>query len=131
MGAIQEPTPAMGPYRTEIRGESFYLNVSGPTATLAARRDDRDTLRVPVDHVPHLLATFDQVTAHNGWRDWSGTPRTGAATVTPDGAELLLRTDQPVYVQDWDDEDGTDTSIQTEIAYEDVDDLRTQLTAYA
>jgi hypothetical protein len=36
-----------------------------------------------------------------------------------------------VYAQDWDDEDGKDSSISTEVGYEDIDDLRAQLTAHA
>ncbi|MBA0053466.1 hypothetical protein E0L36_22080 [Streptomyces sp. AJS327] len=127
MGAIQEPTTTMGPYRTEIRSESFYLTVSGPTATPGARRVDRQTLSVPAAHAPFILAALDQVTAHNGWKDWNGTRRTGAITVTRDGDELLLRVDEPVYAQEWNDEDRADTSVSTEIGYEDVGDLREQV----
>ncbi|NGO67871.1 hypothetical protein [Streptomyces boncukensis] len=131
MGAIQEPTTAMGPYRTEIRGESFYLTVYGPTETLGARRVDRHALSVPAAHAPHILAALEQVTAHKGWKDWNGTPRTGAVTVTREGDDLILRVDEPVYPQEWNDEDGADTSLSTEIAYWDVDDLREQVARYA
>ncbi|MEU0181454.1 hypothetical protein ABZ312_09720 [Streptomyces sp. NPDC006207] len=127
MGAIQEPTPAMGPYRTEVRRESFYLTAHGPTEGFAARRVDAHALRVPADHAPLILAALDQVTGHNAWQAWAGTSRTGRLVVTPDDGDLLLRTDQPVYDQAWDDEEGKHSSVSTEIEYADVDDLRQQL----
>lgn len=129
MGAQQEPTEAMGPYRTEIRGESFYLTVSGPTAEFFPERVDRHTLRVPPVHTGYLLAALDQVTAHRGWTDWSGTPREGGITVSRgDGNVLELVLPLPVYAQAWNDEDGRDTSLSTEIEYADVADLRAQIT---
>ncbi|UQA95646.1 hypothetical protein [Streptomyces halobius] len=128
MGAIQQPTTAMGPYKTEIRRESFYLTVTGPTAELRAERVDRDTMRVPVADVPCILAALDQVTGHLAWREWTGAPRTGTVAVTRDGDSLLIRPGAPVYDQRWDDEQGDDTNVMTEVAYEDVDDLRAQLT---
>ncbi|MFJ3100358.1 hypothetical protein [Streptomyces sp. NPDC086835] len=130
MGAQQEPTEAMGQYRTEIRGESFYLTVSGPTAEFAPERVDRHVLRIPVDHARHILAALDQVTAHKGWTDWTGTPRTDALTVGRVGDVLELHLPGAVYAQSWDDEDGRDTSISTEIAYADVAHLRALLTLH-
>lgn len=131
MGAIQQATPGMGPYGTEIRRESFYLTVSGPSAQLEAQAVDGRTLRVPVGHTRYLLASLQQVTEHLGWRDWDGVPRTGGIELTRDGDDLTLRLPQPVHVQRYDDATGADTSISTEIEYQDVSALREALAAFA
>ena len=131
MGAIQQPTAAMGPYGTEIRKESFYLTVSAPTVTFYAQLHGDQGVRVPVSHAKHLLAALDQVTGHRGWREWNGTPSTGNVAVTPDGDHLVIVFDASVHEQKWADEEGADSSISTEVAYWDVADLRAQLAPYA
>lgn len=127
MGAVQEPTPGMGPYRTEIRRESFRLTVAGPTAQLPARRTDRHTLCLPLAHAPHVLAALDQVTDHPAWQRWPGTPRTRGVVVTVDGDVLVMRTPHPVYADQLSDDAGNDTVIVTELDFADIDALRAQL----
>lgn len=131
MGAIQEPTADMPPWSVEIRRESFYLTAFGPAGELAPERVDDHALRFPVDHAPRLLSALDQVTGHQGWKEWTGTPRADAVTLVRDGDVLELRLPEPVYAQVWDDTDGHDTSVSTEIEYAHVEHLRAQLAAHA
>ncbi|MFF4385598.1 hypothetical protein ACFY0G_02210 [Streptomyces sp. NPDC001552] len=136
MGAIQEPTPEMGPYRTEIRGESFWLTVKEPTATFDVQRLDDHTMRVPTAHVPYVMASLYQVFGHKAFRDWyeqhpaergEQWPEHPAVTVTRDGEHLLLALTGKVYPKSWDDEDGKDSAIGTEIPFRDMEILRNAL----
>ncbi|MEU9576297.1 hypothetical protein [Streptomyces chilikensis] len=56
MGAIQEPTEAMGPYRVEIRGESFYLTRVDCAPDL---RKGHHEAAIPATDVPTLIAALD------------------------------------------------------------------------
>ncbi|MEV5136261.1 MULTISPECIES: hypothetical protein [Streptomyces] len=69
MGAIQQPTPAMGPYIVEMRTESFYLTRTDadPACTAAPARYEA---KVPAEDVPALLASFEQVMDHPWWEKW-------------------------------------------------------------
>lgn len=132
MGAIQEPTPEMGPYRTEIRGESFWLTVKEPTATFDVQRLDDHTMRIPAAHVPYVMASIYQVCGHPAFAAWHDKqpawidqdPREPAVTVTRDGEHLLVALPGKVYPKSWDDEDGQDSAIGTEIPFWDLNDLR-------
>lgn len=130
MGAIQQPTAAMGPYGVEIRCESFYLTSMEPTATTGAQRLGRHVLRIPIEHRPYVLAALDQVTQHTGWKDWEGsdgTSRTDGVLVTVETGQLLLHTPLPVYEQSWTDQHGGDSSVSVEIEYRDLAALQQAL----
>ena len=136
MGACLEPTPSMGPYRVEMRGQSFYLNRRGADPSTRAGRYEAV---LPTTDLPALLAALDQVTTHPHWPRWEAAGRpaapdtswtlapgdTGPAapaewTVTPDGDHLRLT--GPWIV--WHERDFWGT----EIGYADVDQLRAALT---
>ncbi|MFI6179798.1 hypothetical protein ACIA8R_29935 [Nonomuraea sp. NPDC051191] len=76
MGAIQQPTPAMGPYRVETRSQSFYLTAPKDRLTNTAT-----TWSIPATDVPSVLAALDQVVGppHQGYSAWvtNGRPVTG------------------------------------------------------
>ncbi|WP_433513831.1 hypothetical protein ACQP2T_61505 [Nonomuraea sp. CA-143628] len=59
MGAILEPTPEMGPFTCEARGESFCL---GCHRDYLAVTPDR-VWSIPASQVPALFAAFDQIRA--------------------------------------------------------------------
>lgn len=61
MGAVLEPTTAMGPYTTEARRESFYLGNHPEHPRLRPRPDG---VALPAADVPAVLASLDQVEAH-------------------------------------------------------------------
>ncbi|WP_414167249.1 hypothetical protein ACMATS_06455 [Streptoverticillium reticulum] len=85
MGAIQQPTKAMGPYRIEIRSESFYLT---RTDAKGCASPDRHTATVPASDAPALIASFAQVASHPAWkrREWAGGDPTDTTwTLPPDG----------------------------------------------
>lgn len=56
MGGILEPTPQMGPFHIEIRGESFYFRA--PAAVL--RVTARNQWAVPVSAAAQAVAAMDQ-----------------------------------------------------------------------
>lgn len=60
MGAVLEPTPAMGRYSTEARGESFYL-AAHPGPRFQTRPDGA---AVAIGDVPAVLAALDQIRDH-------------------------------------------------------------------
>lgn len=128
MGAIQEPTRAMGPYATEIRRESFYLTcIAGATGAAGPNRINEQTLRIPASHAAFLLAALDQVRAHLGWQSWqmTGQAERQGITVTRDGDYLLLGIPCPeVYDQQL--SNGT-VAVTAEIEYRDVSDLSHKL----
>lgn len=136
MGAIQVPTPAMGPYRVEIRSESFYLtHVDAPAQYHLGRFE----ILVPASDAPKILAALDQVTSHQAWMQWQrpteGELRNTSWTLDPDGAGLAptrwtVTPDQAalnisgpwvVYYEH--------QSLQAEIPYEAVSELREALKA--
>lgn len=61
MGAILEPTAAMGPYSTEARGESFYLGTHPEDPRMRPRPDG---VALPAGDVPAVLAALDQIRGH-------------------------------------------------------------------
>ncbi|MFD7738041.1 hypothetical protein [Kitasatospora sp. NPDC059800] len=85
MGAIQEPTREMGPYRVEIRSESFYLNrTEAEGCTVPSRYE----AVVPAADLPYLTAAFQQVRGHKAWhlKEWAGGDPTDTSwTLPPDG----------------------------------------------
>jgi hypothetical protein len=96
MGAIQEPTPEMGPYKVETRRESFYL--TGPRERLT---NTAATWSIPVEDVSCVLAALDQVAGppHQGYAAWEANGRpvtgdipevTGDYPATLDGARVTL-----------------------------------------
>ncbi|MEU9044117.1 hypothetical protein AB0D63_20920 [Kitasatospora sp. NPDC048343] len=70
MGAIQQPTRAMGPYAVEIRSESFYLTRTEAEVCTAPNRHEAV---VPASDLPYLAAAFRQVSSHKAWRlrEWA------------------------------------------------------------
>lgn len=141
MGAIQEPTPAMGPYHVEIRGESFYLNRADASADVVTQVS-RYEVTVPVADAPLLQAAFDQVTGHPQWQRWprpaqgeqpdttwtlppdkQGPPADTHWTVTVDGDRLRIRGPWVVY------HEVHRNLLGTELAYADMTELRKALTA--
>lgn len=141
MGAIQEPTPAMGPYRVEIRSESFYLNRSDASAGVVTR-PSRYEATVPVTDAPQILAALDQVTGHPQWKRWprpaegeqpdtswtfppdkQGPAADAHWTVTVDGDRLSIRGPWVVY------HESHRNLLGTELCYWDVSQLREAITA--
>ncbi|GGZ73209.1 hypothetical protein ACFOOM_00960 [Streptomyces echinoruber] len=141
MGAIQEPTPAMGPYWVEIRGESFYLTRGNAPAGVVTQ-PGRHEVVVPAGDAPHILAALDQVAAHPQWQRWprpaegeqpdtSWTRAPGGQgpaadphwTVTLDGDRLHLRGPWVVY------HETHRHLLGTELCYRDVPQLRDALAA--
>lgn len=124
MGAIQEPTPAMGPYRTEVRRESFYLygDTSSTQASDGPKRVDEHTLRVPAEHVANVLAALDQVRSHASWQMWreTGEHERQGITISRQGDHVLLRIPCD-WVYEQQVSDGV--SVTAEIEYRDVTDL--------
>lgn len=141
MGAIQQPTPAMGPYHVEMRSESFYLTrADADPGTMSA--PGRYEAKVPAGDVPALLASLDQVTEHPWWEKWErpvdgAEPDTSWAlppgsegpladahwTVTSDGDAILIKGPWIVWYE-------PDRSIATtEICYRDLAELREALNA--
>jgi hypothetical protein len=140
MGAIQESTPDMGPYRTEIRGESFYLSRVGE----GARHLSRYELRVPAQEIPAFLAALKQATDHLGYRRWeaSSPEPQDASWVLPPGEEgeapypdwsvsreqsdIVIRGPWVLYPpEDWQEQ----PIVSGEIAYRNVEALRGALLA--
>ncbi|ONK13151.1 hypothetical protein [Streptomyces sp. MP131-18] len=139
MGAIQEPAPAMGPYRVELRKESFYLSRADAVPDLISA-SSRYELKVPSEDAPALLSALDQVTGHPSWGKWprpaqDERPDTTWAlppgsdgpapdphwTVTPTGPALSIRGPWIVYYE-------TDRAfLSTEICYRDLEELREAL----
>ncbi|QPL14149.1 hypothetical protein QEH48_gp120 [Streptomyces phage TurkishDelight] len=138
MGACLEPTPDMGPYRVEMRGQSFYLTrIDAPPES----RVDRYEAALPAEDVPALLAALEQVTAHPRWPGWESEGRpaepdtswtltpgdTGPAapadwTATADAGTLRLTGPWVLYY-----ETGRGL-LSGEISYADVDGFRAAVT---
>ncbi|MFI6205925.1 hypothetical protein ACIBAI_05925 [Streptomyces sp. NPDC051041] len=140
MGAIQEPTSDMGPYRTEIRGESFYLARVGEGASHLSRHE----VRVPAAEIPALLAALKQATDHLGYRQWaaSNPEPPDASWVLPPGekgeapypdwsvsrerSDIIIRGPWVAYPpEEWQER----PVVTGEIAYWDVEALRGALLA--
>ncbi|MGA4995874.1 hypothetical protein [Nonomuraea bangladeshensis] len=60
MGACLEPTPQMGPFTVEMRGESFLLGCHRDHLAIAPDHE----WSIPIGQLPALVAAFDQVRAH-------------------------------------------------------------------
>lgn len=62
MGAIQKPTPQMGPYGIEARSESFILRRAGKTGDAVGHTGTYDTGQVslPAAEIPQILAALAQ-----------------------------------------------------------------------
>lgn len=130
MGAIQEPTSYMGPYGVEVRRESFYLTVTGDHGEYDHIDGDPNTLRVPADHVPHVLASLDQVTGHLAWKHWTRTGKHRQGAVIAEATDhLLLRFEDAVHLEPREYDNKKYLLASTEIRYDDVEDLRAQLLA--
>ncbi|MGX1514014.1 hypothetical protein [Streptomyces collinus] len=86
MGACLEPTAAMGPYRVEMRGQSFYLTRTG---TPPEARAGRYEAVLPFLDFRELGAAADQITGHPDWARWEEAGRPAPAdtswTLPPDG----------------------------------------------
>jgi hypothetical protein len=132
MGAIQEPTSDMGPYGVEVRRESFYLNATGDPGEYNHVDGEPDTLSLPADHVPYVLAALDQVTGHAAWKEWSktGTHRQGAVAAHV-GDHLVLRFQDTVYLEPREHDGMKYLLASTEVEYADVDHLRSLLAEHA
>lgn len=141
MGAILEPTPAMDPYRVEVRGESFYLTRGDASADVVTR-PGRYEATVPVADVPQILAALDQVTGHPQWQRWTrpaegeqpdtswtlppdkqGPAADAHWTVAVDGDRLSIRGPWIVYHEVHRD------LLGTELCYRDVTQLREAIEA--
>ncbi|MGP3914338.1 hypothetical protein [Nonomuraea sp. 10N515B] len=131
MGAIQEPTPEMGPYRVETRRESFYL--TAPRERLA---NTATTWSIPAEDVPCVLAALDLVTgsSHNWYSSWVAIGRpvtgdvpevTGDYPAAVDGARVTLS--GPAWLIERTDDDWPYNSI--ELGYDAVVPLRAALLA--
>lgn len=87
MGAIQDPTPAMGPYTIEARRESFRLHRAGrpgdPVAALGPYDDGE--LYLPFTELPEILAALAQAASCAAL---APAPR---PTTEPDNAEVIAR----------------------------------------
>ncbi|MFE0877301.1 hypothetical protein ACFW4X_21000 [Streptomyces smyrnaeus] len=137
MGTIQQPTPEMGPYSTEVRRESFYLNRANNDAHGVVHRVNRYAVTLPSADRAALLATLAQVTGHRAWKEWQ---KSNPAPLDP---EWLLPPDgsAPTPPGEWTVERDNDTItlrgpwlvhadheyMNTEIAYESVTALRAAL----
>lgn len=62
MGAIQEPTRNMGPYKIEARSESFTLSRGGVVGDAVEHTGSYDDgqLSVPATEIPQILAALTQ-----------------------------------------------------------------------
>ncbi len=78
MGAIQQPTPAMGPYSIEARSESFTMRRAGKTGDTVSHVGTYDDGEVafPAAEIPQILAALAQAT-----------PFAAVAVITEQGAE--------------------------------------------
>ncbi|KOT90396.1 hypothetical protein ADK86_26195 [Streptomyces sp. NRRL F-5755] len=128
----------MGLYRTEIRSRSFYLIVSEPTKEFVKKhtpeRVDRYVLRILADQVPHIMAALDQVTSCLEWYKWAEfrEPDTEALSLSGDkNGSILFRWATPVHEQRWNGKEGDDMTLSTEIDFQHVNSLRSQLQAVA
>jgi hypothetical protein len=94
MGACLDPTPAMGPYLIEMRGQSFYLT---RTAAAPHTRAGRHEALLPAADLPHIAAALGQVMTHPWWNNPDRAERTGPAdlswTLPPDGTGPLADPD--------------------------------------
>ncbi|MER7477404.1 hypothetical protein ABTX60_07075 [Streptomyces sp. NPDC126510] len=140
MGALQEPTAAMGPYRVEIRGESFYLNrIDAPAGVVT--QPGRYEVTVPVADAPQIPAALDQVTGHPQWQRWTrpaqgeqpdtswtlppdkqGPAADSHWTVTVDGDRLHIRGPWVVH------HEVHRNLLGTELGYRDMTELRKSIT---
>lgn len=122
----------MGPYSADAVGRrSFSLEAEEPAGAVTINRVDAHTLRVPVAHVPYLLAVLGEVTAGQAWSEWTGHDRHGRVTVVHDGDDLVLTVPGEVYAEPWSDEDGDVVLFSVEIDYRDVAALRKSLECLA
>ncbi|PPT14820.1 hypothetical protein CYQ11_19835 [Streptomyces cinnamoneus] len=128
----------MGPYRVEIRSESFYLT---RTAAEHCTAPSRHQAVVPASDLRHLAAAFRQVRGHKAWREkeWAdGDPSDTSWTLPPggegeapaaswevslDGEKLSIRGPWIVYAEP---DRGL---LSTEIAYLNLADLDDALKA--
>lgn len=78
MGAVLEPTAAIGGWRVEVRGESFYL--FGPMDGPVPIRAGGGTVNVPTEALPTFTAALDQVAEHPAYRRWLRSIRGRAAS---------------------------------------------------
>ncbi|MFD1932221.1 hypothetical protein ACFSKW_12125 [Nonomuraea mangrovi] len=133
MGAIQKPTPPMGSYKVETRGESFYLTAPKDRLTNAA-----DTWRILRQDVPCVLAALDQVVGppHEGYAAWEANGRTNTGDVpavdgtypaAADGERVALS--GPAWLIDRTDDASAWNSI--ELTYDAVLPIRAALQAVA
>ncbi|MEU4231118.1 hypothetical protein AB0F17_43075 [Nonomuraea sp. NPDC026600] len=63
MGGCLDPTPEMGPFTVEVRGESFYLGCHSDYLAVTPERG----WSIPAGQVPALVAAFDQVRDFHGY----------------------------------------------------------------
>ncbi|MFE7480008.1 hypothetical protein [Streptomyces sp. NPDC057552] len=142
MGAIQEPTPEMGPYRVEMRSESFYLTRTEADAETTAART-RYEAKVPTADLPALLAALDQVLTHPWWPKWErpapgeepdtswvrppgeeGSAPHPCWTAVADGEGVIITGPWTVHHELREDDDHL---LFSEICYRDVEDLKVEL----
>ncbi len=83
MGAIQQPTPAMGPYGIEARSESFTMRRAGKTGDTVGHVGTYDNSEVyfPAGEIPQILAALAQAA-----------PFAATAVITPQDAETEAQT---------------------------------------
>jgi len=128
----------MGPYRVEMRGQSFYLTrVDAQPAT----RVDQYQAALPAGDVPALRAALNQVTGNPHWTRWEDAGRPSAPDTSwtrapgdtgpaaPATWTVTLDTDTLHITGPWaiDHESGR-ALWYTEIEYADVLPLRAALT---
>lgn len=67
MGATLQRDAAMGPYRVEVRRESFYLHRDSLDAVQVMGRYE---LCVPASEASAIQAALRQVVGHLAWQEW-------------------------------------------------------------
>ncbi|MFE6305052.1 hypothetical protein [Nocardiopsis sp. NPDC057823] len=128
MGAIQEPSPAMGGWGVECRSESAYLSDDIPEGDGPGRFTVRpDGVALPIKHLHHLLACVDL--AWDWWiRNGTGEIGDGWTTqVTRDGDTVVITGIRTAPSLAYAHEQGLTTVHMLEPTYAELPDLHRKL----